>query len=78
MNNSVFVEFAWVMKVLESCENDLQIETTSKLFDFYLKKWKLHMNTNQFTFFSSNFEKEKKIKLTLIKRKKRFSIFGQS
>jgi len=60
------------MKVLESCENPAQIETSEKLFELYLKRWGNDLNNAHITTFKSNFEKEKKNKLVAVRKKKSF------
>jgi hypothetical protein len=78
LTNSAFDEFTWIMKVLESCQNDSQIETTHKLFELYLKKWLPDMNSKHISTFHSNFEKGKKCKLVSFKRKEKSSLFNTS
>ena len=63
-------QYTWVMKVLDSCTNDLQVETTQKLFDLYIKKWNVELKDKYIDSLSSNFEKEKRTKLHRVRRKK--------
>jgi hypothetical protein len=78
LSNESLKEFTWIMKVLDSCENYSQIETTIKLFELYLKKWKMNMNPKHISTFNSNFEKEKKSKMVSFKRKGKSNLFGSS
>jgi hypothetical protein len=32
-------QYTWVMKVLDSCQNEEQVRTTERLFELYVKKW---------------------------------------
>ena len=62
-------QYTWLMKVLDSCENTAQIETSERLFELYIKKWKKDISENNVTLLSNNFEKEKKGKLSKVTRK---------
>jgi hypothetical protein len=35
--NDLLNQYTWVMKVLESCENENQVRTTERLFELYVK-----------------------------------------
>ena len=63
-------QYTWVMKVLDSCVNETQVETTEKLFKLYVKKWDKELTDKQMSQLSSNFEKEKKGKLSKTRKKK--------
>ena len=63
-------QYTWVMKVLDSCVNEAQVETTEKLFKLYVKKWDKELTDKQMSQLSSNFEKEKKGKLSKTRKKK--------
>ena len=63
-------QYTWVMKVLESCQNEAQVRTTERLFELYVKKWDKELTDKQMSQLSSNFEKEKKGKLSKTRRKK--------
>jgi hypothetical protein len=69
-------QYSWIMKVLESCENESQIETSQKLFELYIKKWDLSLTEKNINTLSSHFEKEKKVK-TLRLRKRGTSFFSK-
>lgn len=62
-------QYTWVMKVLDSCENFEQIETSEKLFQLYLKNWKNDLTYSHMSIITSNFEKEKKGKLSKVGKK---------
>ena len=62
-------QYTWLMKVLDSCENTAQIETSERLFELYMKKWKNDISKNNVTLLSNNFEKEKKGQLSKVTRK---------
>ena len=57
-NKDYFCQFSWVMKVLDSCENEKQIETSRKLFELYI------------TLFTDHFDKGIKNKSLKPKNKK--------
>ena len=63
-------EYTWVMKVLDSCQNEAQVKTTEKLFELYTKKWNKDLTDKQVGQLSSNFEREKKGKLSKTRKKK--------
>lgn len=63
-------QYTWVMKVLDSCQNEEQVKTTERLFELYKKKWNCDLTDKQLDQLSSNFEKEKKGKLTKTKKRK--------
>lgn len=51
-------EFEWVMKVLESCHTESQLQSALKCFDLWEKKYKVKGNenkTNSNYFFSRKF-----------------------
>jgi hypothetical protein len=68
--NDLLNQYTWVMKVLESCQNEAQVKTTEKLFELYVKKWDNNLTDQQITTLSSNFEKEKKSKLYKTRKRK--------
>lgn len=61
-------QYTWIMKVLYSCENTAQIETSERLFELYMKKWKNDISEKNVILLSNNFEKEKKGKLSKVTR----------
>ena len=63
-------QYTWVMKVLDSCQNEEQVRTTEKLFELYVKKWDKELTDKQMSQLSSNFEKEKKVKLSKTRKKR--------
>lgn len=68
--NDLLNQYTWVMKVLESCENETQVKTAEKLFELYVKKWDNSLTDKQISTLSSNFEKEKKGKLYKTRKRK--------
>lgn len=62
-------QYTWLMKVLDSCENTAQIETSERLFELYMKKWKNDISEKNVSLLSNNFEKEKKGQLSKVTRK---------
>jgi hypothetical protein len=77
-NKDYFCQFSWVIKVLDSCENDKQVETSCKLFELYIKKWKNEFNQKEIDLFREHFDKAVKNKSLVPKNKKRFlSKFSQ-
>lgn len=77
MDKDSLNHFSWVMKVLDSCKNDSQVETSEKLFDLYLKMWKKTMSKSSYYNVTSHFEKEKKNKLNVVNKKKKGSYFSK-
>lgn len=69
-NNDFLNQYSWVLKVLDSCENEAQVETTMKLFDLYVKKYDKKFGEKQMNTLVSNFEKEKKAKLYKTRKRK--------
>lgn len=61
-------QYTWIMKVLDSCENPAQIETSERLFELYMKMWKNDISEKNVILLSNNFEKEKKGKMTKVTR----------
>ena len=69
VKKDLFNQYNWVIKVLESCENPAQVETSERLFELYVKKWKNDISEQNIINLSKNFEKEKKGKISKITRK---------
>lgn len=67
--NDFLNQYSWVLKVLDSCENEAQVETTMKLFDLYIKRYNKNFSEKQMNTLVSNFEKEKKGKLFKTRKK---------
>ena len=53
LNNDSLNQYSWVMKVLDSCQNDSQVGTTEKFFELY-KKSKLYKLKKKGQTFLSN------------------------
>jgi len=62
-------QYTWLMKVLDSCKNPDQIETSEKLFELYMKRWKNDISEKNIILLSNNFDKEKKVKLSILTKK---------
>ena len=77
IKKDILNRYCWVLKVLESCRTDEQIETTQKLLDNFLKLHDLDMPDSHITSFKKVFETEKKAKSISLKTKKR-KTFGFS
>lgn len=75
IKKDILNRYCWVLKVLDSCRTDEQIETTQKLLDNFLKLHDSDMPDSHITSFKKVFENEKKIKSNSLKTKKRKS-FG--
>jgi hypothetical protein len=69
LNNDSLNQYTWVMKVLDSCENDSQVGTTEKLFELYKKMWVKDMTQKHIVSLTANFDKEKKSKLFKLRKK---------
>jgi hypothetical protein len=69
LNNDSLNQYTWVMKVLDSCENDTQVGTTEKLFELYKKMWVKDMTQKHIVSLTANFDKEKKSKLFKLRKK---------
>jgi len=70
-NQDLYSQYSWVLKVLESCENFEQVETSERLFVLYIKKWGKNNDKHLETIFI-NFQKEKNSKLMKLKKKRSF------
>jgi hypothetical protein len=69
LNNDSQNQYTWIMKVLDSCQNDVQVATTEKLFELYKKKWINDMTQKHIVTLTANFDKEKKSKLFNLRKK---------
>jgi hypothetical protein len=69
LNNDSLNQYSWVMKVLESCDNDAQVGTTEKLFELYKKMWLKDMTQKHIVSLTAHFDKEKKSKLFRLRKK---------
>jgi hypothetical protein len=65
----LFNQYSWVIKVLDSCENQAQIETSERLFELYIKKWKKDLNEKNIILLANNFDKEKIRKISVVKKR---------
>jgi len=61
-------QYTWIMKVLDSCTNESQVETTQKLYDLYVKRWNYDLTDKQISALTSNFDKERKGKLYRVRK----------
>lgn len=61
-------EFSWVLKVLYSCVNELQIETSENLFNLFSNKHRMG-NESRMIEFLEVFQKVKRTKIVEIKKK---------
>ena len=71
MNKEILNRYCWVLNVLESCQNDEQIETTQKLFDNFIKLHNREILDGHVASFEKVFESEKKAKFRSLRVKKR-------
>jgi hypothetical protein len=69
LNNDSQNQYTWIMKVLDSCQNDSQVGTTEKLFELYKKRWASELTQKRVMTLNSNFDKEKKSKLFNLRKK---------
>jgi hypothetical protein len=69
LNNDSQNQYTWIMKVLDSCQNDAQVGTTEKLFELYKKRWVSELTQKNVVTLTANFDKEKKSKLFNLRKK---------
>ena len=61
-------EYEWVLKVLNSSLNEVQIKTTERLFENFLNKWSKDLSEERQLTFVSNFRKYKSHRMTIVKK----------
>jgi hypothetical protein len=61
-------EFKWVLKVLNSCQNISQINVVDTLFYNYKTKWVYELSDIKLMTLSSNYEREKSLKISQIQK----------
>lgn len=62
-------DYSWVVKVLESCEVELQLKSCDNLFKLFLNKWSDEISWERRTQLESSFEKLKNNKIYNIRKK---------
>jgi hypothetical protein len=62
-------DYSWVVKVLESCNNEKQVESCENLFTLFLKKWTDEISWERKTQLISSFKKIKNTKILNIQKK---------
>ena len=68
-NSKIFNQYAWISKVLDSCENETQIMNTERLFDNFINNYNKSIAKNTKKLFITEFSKDvKKKKLGVSKR----------
>jgi hypothetical protein len=61
-------QYSWVIKVLESCENESHISCTEKLFNFFLRNCEDKISESKKNTLIDNFQKLKKVKNLRIRK----------
>ena len=77
-NQKMFSQYTWILRVLTSCENEEQIQTSEKLFKNFLGNWERTLSTSTKSIFVKEFETDKKIHLNkILKKSKTFTKVGK-
>ena len=71
-NPKIFSQYAWVLDVLTSCENEEQIGTSEKLFELFLINWGKSIPSSTKTILVREFENDKKLHLTRVSKKGKY------
>lgn len=71
-NSKIFNQYAWISKVLDSCENQIQIMNTERLFNNFVNNLGKSVNKNTKQLFVTEFTKEVKKKKSSISKKSNF------
>ena len=61
-------DYDWVLNVLNSCMNELQIKTSDRLFENFLIKWSDELSDERKQTFFSNYKKYKSNRTIIVKK----------
>ena len=67
LKENVKVEYDWVVKVMESCVNEVQMHSSAQLFNNLVNKWKFNLTSDEKSNLLINFNKRIKLKRKLLK-----------
>jgi ribosome-associated toxin RatA of RatAB toxin-antitoxin module len=67
LKENVKVEYDWVVKVMESSVNEVQMHSSAQLFNNLVNKWKFNLTSNEKSILLINFNKLIKLKRKLLK-----------
>lgn len=67
LKENVKVEYDWVVKVMESSVNEVQMHSSVQLFNNLVNKWKFNLTSNEKSNLLINFNKLIKLKRKLLK-----------
>lgn len=56
INSNLIKEYLWVIDVLKSCDNHIQISSSERLFNNLLNKWKFDITEDDVNMLKENFE----------------------
>ena len=56
----ILIEFQWVLSVLESCETRKQVNSSTRLFEQFLKKWDYEISEDIKLNYVNKFENSQK------------------
>lgn len=71
MKREVLNQYTWIIKVLDSSENQKQIETSERLFELFINNNKNDISAKNIIILTTNFERIKKGKLINFKTNKK-------
>lgn len=71
MKREVLNQYTWIIKVLDSSENQKQIETSERLFELFINNNKKDISAKNIIILTTNFERIKKGKLINFKTSKK-------
>lgn len=61
-------DYGWVLKVLESCRTNEQIQTCEKVFKNFINKWVDELSEERLMTFNWNFQKHRSQKLINLRK----------
>jgi ribosome-associated toxin RatA of RatAB toxin-antitoxin module len=67
LKENVKVEYDWVVKVMESSVNEVQMHSSAQLFNNLVNKWEFNLTSNEKSNLLINFNKLIKLKRKLLK-----------
>lgn len=68
-NFKIVREYEWVLKVLDSCVNVSQVESSQNLMNNFINKWKKELDQEQKDSYLYNFTSHKLAQLLLLRNK---------
>lgn len=56
INSNLIKEYLWVIDVLKSCDNHAQINSSERLFNNLINKWKIDITEEDIDMLKENFQ----------------------